>query len=81
MEVFLIENNELVEIQRIHTEVMEEYKNHLRGLIKEFVEETGSEWGNELYTNLEDYLRHFWLVKPKAASLTTLLTNMRVRQE
>ena len=74
-------NNELVEIQRIHTEVMEEYKNHLRGLIKEFVEETGSEWGNELYTNLEDYLRHFWLVKPKAASLTTLLTNMRVRQE
>jgi glutamate synthase (NADPH/NADH) large chain len=74
-------NNELVEIQRIHTEVMEEYKNHLRSVIKEFAEETGSEWGHELYVNLEDYLRHFWLVKPKAASLTKLLTNMRVRQE
>ncbi len=74
-------NNELVEIQRIHTEVMEEYKNHLRSVIKEFSEETGSEWGHVLYANLEDYLRHFWLVKPKAASLTKLLTNMRVRQE
>jgi glutamate synthase (NADPH/NADH) large chain len=74
-------NNELVDIQRIHTELMEEYKNHLRGVIKEFAEETGSEWGQELHVNLDDYLHRFWLVKPKAASLTTLLTNMRVRQE
>ncbi|EPJ45765.1 MAG: glutamate synthase large chain precursor [Osedax symbiont Rs1] len=74
-------NNELVDIQRIHTEAMEEYKNHLRGVIKEFIEETASELAAELYENLEDYLRYFWLVKPKAASLTKLLTNMRVRQE
>ncbi|MFT5707001.1 MAG: glutamate synthase (NADPH/NADH) large chain [Oceanospirillaceae bacterium] len=74
-------NNELVEIQRINTETMEEYKNHLRSVIKEFAEETKSEWGIELHKNLEDYLRHFWLVKPKAASLAKLLTNMRVRQE
>jgi len=74
-------NNELVDIQRIHTEVMEEYRNHLRGVLKEFVEETGSEWGSELYKNLEDLIHNFWLVKPKAASLTKLLTNMRVRQE
>ncbi|NRA20798.1 MAG: glutamate synthase large subunit [Oceanospirillaceae bacterium] len=74
-------NNELVDIQRIHTETMEEYRNHLRGVLKEFAEETGSEWGSELCENLEDYLRNFWLVKPKAASLTKLLTNMRVRQE
>jgi len=74
-------NNELVDIQRIHTEVMEEYRNHLRGVLKEFVEETGSEWGSKLYKNLEDLIHNFWLVKPKAASLTKLLTNMRVRQE
>jgi len=74
-------NNELVEIQRIHTEVMEEYKNHLRSVIKEFAEETGSELGKEMYVNLDDYLRHFWLVKPKAASLTKLLNNIRVRPE
>ena len=74
-------NNELVEIQRIHTEVMEEYKNHLRSVIKEFAEETGSELGNDMYVNLDDYLRHFWLVKPKAASLTKLLNNIRVRPE
>ncbi|MCJ8299041.1 MAG: glutamate synthase-related protein, partial [Pseudomonadales bacterium] len=74
-------NNELVEIHRIHTEVMEEYKNHLRSVIKEFAEETGSELGNDMYVNLDDYLRHFWLVKPKAASLTKLLNNIRVRPE
>lgn len=74
-------NNELVEIQRVHTEVMEEYKNHLRSVIKEFAEETGSNWGRELYINLDDYLHHFWLVKPKAASLTKLLNNIRIRPE
>ncbi|MGB1236774.1 MAG: glutamate synthase large subunit [Pseudomonadales bacterium] len=74
-------NNELVDIQRIHTEEMEEYKNHLRSVIREFTEETGSEWGRELCDNLDDYLRKFWLVKPKAASLTKLLHSIRVRPE
>jgi glutamate synthase (NADPH/NADH) large chain len=32
------------------------------------VEETGSE-GRELSENLDDYVRRFWLVKPKAANL------------
>ena len=46
-------------------------------LLNEYVEETDSEWGRNLAENLDDYLRRFWLVKPKAASLKTLLSSTR----
>ena len=74
-------NHELVEIQRIHTESMEAYKNHLRSVIIEFTKETGSAWGQEIIDNLDDYIGRFWLVKPKAASLNDLLTSIRTRPE
>ncbi|WP_028301291.1 glutamate synthase large subunit [Oceanospirillum beijerinckii] len=74
-------NHELVDIHRISSEPMEAYRNHLRSVIAEFVEETGSEWGQELLTNFSDYYRHFWLVKPKAASLGSLLDSTRQRPE
>ncbi|MGH1462272.1 MAG: glutamate synthase large subunit [Neptuniibacter sp.] len=74
-------NHELVEIQRVHTENMEAYKNHLRSVIIEFTNETGSAWGQEIIDNLDDYIGKFWLVKPKAASLGDLLANMRTRPE
>ncbi|WP_286240242.1 glutamate synthase large subunit [Neptuniibacter halophilus] len=74
-------NHELVEIQRIHTESMEAYKNHLRSVIIEFTKETGSQWGQEIVDNLDDYIGRFWLVKPKAASLNDLLTSIRTRPE
>ena len=69
-------NHELVDIHRIHTESMEQYRNHLRSVIIEFTRETGSAWGQELVDNLEDYIGSFWLVKPKAASLGQLLNDM-----
>lgn len=69
-------NHELVDIHRIHTEHMEQYKNHLRSVIIEFVRETGSAWGQEILDNYEDFLGSFWLVKPKAASLDVLLNSM-----
>ncbi|MBV1787399.1 glutamate synthase large subunit [Marinobacterium sp. D7] len=74
-------NHELVEIHRIHTEQMEQYKNHLRSVIIEFTRETGSAWGQEIVENFIDYIGLFWLVKPKAASLNQLLDNMRKRPE
>lgn len=74
-------NHELVDIQRIHTESMEAYKNHLRSIIIEFTRETGSQWGQEIVDYLEDYIGHFWLVKPKAASVEDLLTSIRTRPE
>lgn len=69
-------NHELVDIHRIHTESMEQYRNHLRSVIIEFVRETGSAWGQEIIDNLEDYIGSFWLVKPKAAGLGQLLKNL-----
>jgi glutamate synthase (NADPH/NADH) large chain len=74
-------NHELVDIHRINSEPMEAYRNHLRSVIAEFVEETGSKWGQEMLTNFSDYYRHIWLVKPKAASLGSLLDSTRQRPE
>jgi glutamate synthase (NADPH/NADH) large chain len=74
-------NHELVDIQRVSTEQMEPYRNHLRSIIREHVAETSSEWGQVLLEDFEDYIGRFWLVKPKAASLSNLLNNMRSRPE
>jgi glutamate synthase (NADPH/NADH) large chain len=70
-------NSELVEIHRVSAEYMEPYRNHLRNDIREFVEETRSEWGTHLLDNFEDYVGKFWLVKPKAADLDRLLSRLR----
>jgi glutamate synthase (NADPH/NADH) large chain len=70
-------NSELVEIHRVSAEYMEPYRNHLRNGIKEFVTETGSQWGALLLDNFEDYVGKFWLVKPKAADLDHLLSRLR----
>ena len=70
-------NSELVEIHRVSAEYMEPYRNHLRSNIREFVEETGSEWGAHLLENFADYVGKFWLVKPKAADLDRLLSRLR----
>ncbi|NLY57206.1 MAG: glutamate synthase large subunit, partial [Gammaproteobacteria bacterium] len=66
-------NHELVELQRISGEAMEAYRNHLGGVLHEYVDETGSAWGAEVLEDLDNYIRRFWLVKPKAASLRALL--------
>ncbi len=74
-------NHELVEIQRINNESMEAYRNHLNGVLVEYVAETASLWGAHLLENLDDYLRKFWLVKPKAASLGSLLSSTRANPQ
>ncbi|KZX81811.1 hypothetical protein A3715_34830 [Oleiphilus sp. HI0009] len=60
---------------------MEPYRNHLRGVIQEHVAATNSAWGQEILDNFDDFITRFWLVKPKAASLQTLLNNVRTRPE
>jgi glutamate synthase (NADPH/NADH) large chain len=70
-------NSELVEIHRVSSEYMEAHRTHLRAIIAEFVEETGSAWGAEVFDNFEDFVGKFWLVKPKAADLDQLLTRLR----
>ena len=74
-------NHELVEIHRISNYSMEEYRNHLRSVISEYCNETRSNWGQHILENFDDYIAKFWLVKPKAASLSELLDKMRTRPE
>jgi glutamate synthase (NADPH/NADH) large chain len=66
-------NMELVDIQRITAEATESHRVFLKNMIHEHVRETGSAWGQELISNFSDYASKFWLVKPKAATLNSLL--------
>ncbi len=74
-------NHELVEITRVNTEALEAHRNHLRSVIEEFVTETESEWGKTLLKKFNDYIGKFWLVKPKASNLDTLLNSVKRRGE
>jgi glutamate synthase (NADPH/NADH) large chain len=74
-------NHELVDIQRIDTEALIDYQNHLREIITDFVRETASPWGQELLDNFASWVGKFWLVKPKAAELESLLTTIKSRTE
>ena len=70
-------NSELVEIHRINGEAAEAHRHFLRDNIEEFVAETGSQWGQTILDNFEDYVGKFWLVKPKAADFHQLLARFR----
>ncbi|GEK72742.1 MULTISPECIES: glutamate synthase large subunit [Halomonas] len=74
-------NHELVEIHRVNTEAMEAHRRHLREIIEEYVAQTGSQRGRDILEDFSDFIRHFWLVKPKAASLASLLDESRRRPE
>ncbi len=66
-------NNELIDIHRINTEPMVQYRQYLKQKIQQHVAATGSAHGQWLLDNFSDAVNHFWLVKPKAAKLDTLL--------
>ncbi len=70
-------NHELIDIHRITPESMEAHLHHLRALISEHVELTGSTWGAAMLDDYRTYLPKFWLVKPKAAELDSLITSLR----
>jgi glutamate synthase (NADPH/NADH) large chain len=70
-------NHELIDIHRINSESMEAYLHHLRGLVAEHVRATGSEWGQQILDDYRTYLPRFWVVKPKAAELGSLIESLR----
>ncbi len=70
-------NHELIDIQRISPEGMENHLQHLSGLIAAHVRATGSEWGAQIQSHFRDLLQKFWLVKPKAASVESLIDELR----
>lgn len=52
---------------------MEEHKEFLCRILDEHIAETGSAWAYKIRHEFDFYSRKFWLVKPKAANLQTLL--------
>lgn len=70
-------NHELIDIHRVTPENMEAHLHHLRSLIMQHVEATGSEWGNMILDDYRTFLPKFWVVKPKAAELSLLIESLR----
>src|SRR4249919_2745124 len=70
-------NHELIDVLRITPEGMENHRQHLRQLIRTHVGHTGSVWGRQLLEDFRDVAGRFWLVKPKAASLESLVEALR----
>ncbi len=66
-------NMDSVDISRISSEGTQAWRSLLKSLIREHITETGSKYANEILENFDDYRSRFWLVKPKAANLKTLL--------
>jgi glutamate synthase (NADPH/NADH) large chain len=70
-------NHELIDIVRIAPEGMESHLQHLRALIGQHVRATGSRWGEEILRDFRSFMGKFWLVKPKAASVDSLIESLR----
>ena len=66
-------NHELIDIHRVGTEKTEAHRAHLRQMLEAFVAETGSAWGQHILDNFADMVGKFWLVKPKASEIDSLL--------
>ena len=49
------------------------HQEHLRGLIAEHLEQTGSTYAETILANFDEWIPKFYLVKPQAADLQTLL--------
>jgi glutamate synthase (NADPH/NADH) large chain len=70
-------NHELIDIHRITPESMETNLHHLRALISDHVAYTGSVWGSRILDDFRTFLPKFWVVKPKATELDSLIESLR----
>lgn len=69
-------NHELIDIHRITPENMEAHTHHLRALLHEHLNETQSELAQDILFDFRSFLSKFWVVKPKAAELGSLITSL-----
>jgi glutamate synthase (NADPH/NADH) large chain len=70
-------NHELIDIHRMTPESMESHLHHLINLISAQVELTDSDWAAQLHEDFRTFLPKFWIVKPKAAELGSLIESLR----
>ncbi|MEI5257462.1 hypothetical protein RJ855_34400, partial [Pseudomonas aeruginosa] len=64
-------NPELVEV--LSVDALAIHEEHLRGLITEHVQHTGSQRGEEILANWSTFATKFALVKPKSSDVKALL--------
>ena len=70
-------NHDSVDLHRITLETMREHLDHLDALLRLYVRETDSMWGQEILQDFSGRARDFWLVRPKGAELATLIETLR----
>ncbi len=70
-------NHELIDVHRMAPESMEANLRHLSSLIRLHVAKTGSAWGAQILEDFRSYRNMFWLVKPKAAEIDSLIESLR----
>ncbi len=66
-------NNELVDIHHINTEATEQYRHYLKERLEEHLQLTGSRRAQAMLGQFSELIGQFWLVKPKALHLDSLL--------
>ncbi|PJB04780.1 MAG: glutamate synthase large subunit, partial [Hydrogenophilales bacterium CG_4_9_14_3_um_filter_63_34] len=66
-------NNELVDINRINDEKTGEHRAFLREKLEKHLRYTGSARAQWMLENFDDVVNRFWLVKPKALTLDSVL--------
>ena len=69
-------NHELIDTNRLMPEAMESYALYLQNMIEKHYAATGSARAKEILNDFSDYLPHFWMVKPKASDLSTLIDSL-----
>ena len=70
-------NHELIDILRINNEGFEAHRSHLTDLLETHAALTGSVFAQRILEDFRDFLGKFWLVKPKAASIESLVDGLR----
>ncbi len=69
-------NHELIDIHRLVSENMEAHRHYLRRLIEAYIEATGSAHASEILDDFRGMIGRFWMVKPKAESVDTILDTL-----
>jgi len=69
-------NHELIDTYRLMPEAMESYALYLQTMVEKHVTATNSLRGQEVLENFADFLPHFWMIKPKASDLETLIDSL-----
>lgn len=70
-------NHELIDSYRLMPEAMESYSLYLQTMIENHYAATKSVRAKEILRDFADYLPKFWMIKPKASDLDTLIESLK----